>query len=117
MALGGLPTMTPIFGGDGLIIPGFEPGKPVDQAAFTATHGARPGALPLKPLVTVGPGDGLPGLKPPVGADGPAWMQAAEIIQRPGEHPRLKRDSGAWAGRKPQQGGQPQQGNLRMGGI
>ena len=43
--------------------------------------------------------------------------QAAEIIQRPGEHPRLKRDSGSWAGRKPQQGGLPQQGNLRMGGI
>ena len=38
---------------------------------------------------------------------------AAEIIQRPGEHPRLKRDSGAWSGRKPH----PGPGNVRMGGV
>ena len=30
-----------------IIIPGFEPGKPVDTDAFRATHGAKPGAPPL----------------------------------------------------------------------
>ena len=82
--------------------------------AFKATHGAKPGAPPLKPLVTQGPGDGIPGPKLTPDEDGPSWMKPPEVIIRPGEqHPRIKRDSGAWSGRKPH----PGPGNVRMGGV
>jgi hypothetical protein len=111
-AAGGGVAATGSMRGD-IIIPGFEPGKPVDTDAFRATHGAKPGAPPLKPLVTRGPGDGVPGAKPPKPRDddGPSWTKPPEVIMRPGEHPRIKRDSGAWSGRKQQTSG------LRMGGT
>ena len=117
--LGVLPPLGSLTAGaavkplDGIIIPGFEPGKPIDHDAFKATHGARPGAPPLKPLVTRAPGDGVLGPKPPKppADDGPSWTKPPEVIVKPGEHPRIKRDSGAWSGRKQQTSG------LRMGGI
>ena len=61
----------------------------------------RPAHAP-ESLLMRGPGDGIYGAKPkaPVSEDGPEWTKPPEVIQHPGQHPRIKRDSGAWAGRK-----------------
>lgn len=94
-----------------IVIPGFVPGQQVDRSAFQVTHGYRPGQDKPPPLVTRGPGDGVLGARPNaklVGDGqqgdgevdgGPSWTKPPEVVVV-GAHPRIRRDSGAWSGRK-----------------